>query len=365
MISKYQKFLQLNDGIGEGFLTCKSLGLVDTPCEIKKENHYFSINLSMDGCFDLDGKEYTFELLYLEKKYSFQSFISSGQIVIQERISTHISIRMYRFEEDLFPTSSFYQMLIPCEKPLFTSRLFENFIPSINVDGVEYSIKDSSMLGQSFLEIKNLNVEQYEIFWKKAYCICSALGFLIGKYYQRERYVFALSQDGKVLNFLYESGVANKKLTPILCLYPYFPNEGGHSHDVECSLITDDFFAVVVKKLFENERYLNAVLLVLESSDIPLESQIVCLYAALEGITGIVEKQITQKSGVLLTQAQISQIKALVNGWKESDICAVNKRITLKKIDGLSQLPNSIKLEAPFEYLGLLLSKEEECILHD
>lgn len=303
----------------------------------------------------------------------------SEEIFEPGRLAFFHSFKIPEFLQGTPSTGSHHRLVVPLTRTFTFQWFFSTY-------GFDYERTSSSGLiktkigdqgfdiyqvgkfsGKEYLFIDCMNGTDSRTFYDKCFAILLSLGFLTGHFAQDECYIITSSDSSfQEIESVHFRSLRRSISTQYLFLesnpYNVFPSNIAPSYQDKMSRVSPQCFDALVNLCYHNQNIANSILIMLEASGYPLDTQPACLSVSLEGICNEIMEENNDRVNPIadkkLAKTIRDELQKVIDTYANliGDCgCAILK----KKIDSINSPTNQDKLVKPFELLGLKLKDFE------
>ena len=274
--------------------------------------------------------------------------------------------------------STFYRMILPIEKSLNLVMAFYHW----NQYSCDTYSSCSGLL-KFFVNGDTFHIFQYndkyliidstsQLDYQKFYDICVtalvSLGIITGYFVQKECYIISSDkEDFKSIKYieyksLRESKKSNYRVLP-LSPYDYFNPEEAEQKRSYIIPVHSSKLTKLINSMLNSEVLLNALFILVESFDYPLDTHPACLSVVLEGICNYIENGNLELFTPINEKSQAKKLKKAMKDILKnySDYFSKDgEKILIKRIDNINSETNSGRFKKCIDILGIKLTDYEE-----
>lgn len=346
---------------------------------IKENNKYCGVFTS-----NKDYQSFSNNLFSLKMNLSNEDYYSNDALVTT--ISLKNWILQYKISiSNLYrgKKSRFYRMVLPLDKELKISYLFNTNSFAVNqsgcsseliktyINGREFHIYKLSNDNAKYLFIDCLSEIAYQEFYDQSICILCALGILTGYFVENECFIFSSDKiDFETISFIEFRSLRDSKyaMYEILPTNPYvfFDKNEAEKNRKLMARISNDVFNRLVNKINLSLTLENSLFIFLEALSYPLDTQPACLSVVLEGLCNYVKEENEKSFKPIQEKCKWKELreklKKVLDDF-EYDFSQDGRLIIEKRIDDINNPTNRSKFEKAIELLGLNLTDYEKEVL--
>ncbi len=280
---------------------------------------------------------------------------------------------------------AFWRLMIPSgksnnsneqyfETSFFSSEQYDTIrgLVKISIDAREFHFYEYTYTGEQYFIIDSTTEMKFLEFSNIAYSIIMGIGFITGVMPGDIAWYVSSEDNDYGIDLRLRCYVMRESINSVYCLLHTNPHSyiKDHSEAQKYSdvlkPIPSQVFVNLCKKIHDNHRLRNTVMVFIEANKLPLEIRLFSYAVALEAMTGIISVDYETKIHPIKDRSKrkriVKKLKTALNAMMD-EIDEEEQKFVMNRIDQICTPRNQDKLIKPFEILGIQLSSEERDIL--